>query len=282
MGIDDSGKLQKFPYGSTTPRQVANALWFKTTDNSADPTQGSQYSASSPLLIEEMPANPTEQPLLVPVLQLQNTNGEPPSNPDDGGIEVKETRWIIRAAETTFNLVAAAGDTPNRVNTKVAESNGGLPNLVRFLENWTNATPAKIGGSFIQLKRSSYATAPFTTVFSDEPGGIFNYRQAYRTANGSLDNGWGSLPFFIPPQRQWEFDIGLLSQLPDLFSQRFTLPAASEPNEFFREVSQDDSWIQTLLCAAVKENLAPNSIYEKYAVDDGQRPSCPQPLSSYQ
>jgi len=221
------------------------------------------------------------QPLLVPVLQLHSTNGAAGANPNNGGTQVKDTRWMMRAAETTYNLVAAAGDTPTRVNSTVAEGNGGLPNFVRFLENWRDETPAKINGSFIQLKRSAYATAPFTTVFSNNQGGIFNYRQAYRTGNGAVGNDWGSLPYYVPPKRQWGFDVALLSQLTDLFSQKFTLPAASEPQEFFRQVSRDDDWVQTLLCAAVNENPKVDSSYEKYAVDDEQRPKCPRPLSDY-
>lgn len=222
------------------------------------------------------------QPLLVPVLQLHSTNGNPPNNPNDGGTNVKETRWMMKAAKTTFNLVAAAGDTPTRVSTTLTEGNGGLQNFVRFLENWTDDTAAKISGSFIQLKPSAYATAPFITVSSNAQGGIFNYPQAYRTVNGLLNNNWGNLPYYIPPKRQWEFDVALLSQLPDLFSQKFTLPAGNKLNEFFREVNRDDVWIQTLLCAAVNENPDEDSTYEKFAVDNGQRPSCPRSLSDYQ
>lgn len=224
-----------------------------------------------------------EQPLLVPVLQFHSTGSTLGNNPNNGGTPVEDTRWAMRASETTYNLVAAAGDTPTRVNTTVAEGNGGLPNFVRFLENWRDEIPAKISGSFIQFKRSVYATAPFTTTFSNEQGGIFNYRQAYETRNGEIDNNsnWGSLPYFVPPQRQWSFDVALLSQLTDLFSQKFTLPTTSESREFFRQASRDDEWVQSLLCAAVNENPGVDSTYEKYAVDDEQRPNCPRQINDY-
>ena len=225
------------------------------------------------------------QPSLVPVLQLQNTNSVPSANPNSGN--VGSTRWMMKATTpTTFNLVAAAGDTPPRVksSTSLYESNGGLYNFVRFLENWTTQTTAKISGSFIQLKRSAYATAPWSSVLSSNAGGIFNYPQGYRDFYGLLGNGWGYLPYYIPPNRQWGFDVALLSQSPDLFAQRLTLPPTSSPKEFFREVGRDDSWIQTLLCAAVGQKSSPVSNYtytNNPAVDDRQNLGCPQQLSAY-
>jgi hypothetical protein len=46
----------------------------------------------------------------------------------------------------------------------------------------------------------------------------------------------------------------LLSEQPDLFAQRFTMPPTGRPNEFFREVGRDDVWVQTLLCAGQASN----------------------------
>ncbi len=220
------------------------------------------------------------QPSLVPVLQIQNTNGTPPTNPNNSFYNnVGFTRWMMKATNTTtFNLAAAAGDTPPRANssTSLYESNGGLYNFVRFLENWTTSTTAKIGGSFIQLKRSAYATAPWSSVFSSSPSGIFNdplyYPQGYRDYYQLLGNG-GYLPYYVPPDRQWGFDVGLLSQSPDLFAQKLTVAPTNPPNEFFREVGRDDPWIQILLCAAQKDSTGN---YSSYAVDTDQRPpSCP-------
>ncbi len=227
----------------------------------------------------------TGQPSLVPVLQIQNTtNSAPPVTTLTnvaGTSQVTSTRWMPPATATTFNLVAATGDTPPRVNSSVYESNGGLHNFVRFLENWQDNIPANISGSFIQLKRSAYATAPWSSLL---PGinvpGIFddpyypqnNYPQAYRDAYGLLGYPpiWGNLPHYVAPVRQWGFDVALLSQSPDLFAQKLTLAPTSPPNEFFREVGRDDPWIQALLCAAQK-----NGTGKSYAVDTDQLPSCP-------
>jgi hypothetical protein len=64
--------------------------------------------------------------------------------------------------------------------------------------------------------------------------------------------------------------VGLLSQLPDLFSQLITTPSAGEPNKFYREVSQDDPWVKTLLCAAAQTGKTPKGEfrYQAYAVAD--------------
>ncbi|MBD2064338.1 hormogonium polysaccharide biosynthesis protein HpsA [Funiculus sociatus GB2-A5] len=219
-----------------------------------------------------------EQPLLVPVLQVQYTDSTPSATLNNPGTRVGETRWMMKANPTTFNLVAATGDTPTRVNpaTGLAEINGGLHNFVRFLENWTDNSgtadiAARISGSFIQLKRSNFATAPFDTVASDAVGGIFGYRQAYATDNLSVTPGsnWGKLPYYKPPLRQWGFDVGLLSQLPDLFAQRFTLPETSSPDEFFRQVGRDDPWVKALLCGAVGAQNGNTYTYNRFAANDG-------------
>ncbi len=222
------------------------------------------------------------EPSLVPVLQFQNTNGTPPTNPNTSYYnKVVFTRWMIKPTSTTtttFNLAAAAGDTPPRANssTSLYESNGGLYNFVRFLENWTTNTVVRINGSFIQLKRSAYATAPWSSVLSSSPGGIFTYPQAYKDVYNLLGNGWGYLPYYVPPDRQWGFDVALLSQSPDMFAQKLTLAPTNPPNEFFREVGRDDLWIKALLCAAQAQKDSTGKIisYPSYAVDADQRPSC--------
>ncbi|MFM6402175.1 MAG: hypothetical protein ACKPFF_36310, partial [Planktothrix sp.] len=74
------------------------------------------------------------------------------------------SRWLIQAktGTTKYNLVFGAGDGPNRPG----EHNGGLQNFPRFVENWRNTGTGgtrgtvQIQGSFIQLRRSRYATAP--------------------------------------------------------------------------------------------------------------------------
>lgn len=277
IGIDNSAKVEKFPYGGTTPREVANALWFKTTDNSTDPTQGSKYSASNSLFIKEIPANATDQPLLVPVLQIHSPSGSPSDDLDWGNAFLYATNWLQAAGTaTTFNAGFVAGNTPSRTQEEPA----GLHNFVCFLENWQGAVNIK--GNFIQLRRSIYATAPFATILRDTATdtatatdnlSLFDYPiNTYRTDNGTPD---GTLPYYHEPSRQWGFDVALLSQSPDLFAQKFTIPSTGSPNEFFREINRDDVWIKTLLCAATASDRvgAQGATYTQYAVPDkNQRP----------
>ncbi|MBE8965323.1 hypothetical protein IQ277_03405 [Nostocales cyanobacterium LEGE 12452] len=292
------------------PEPANNALWFATTKDpntsKAPAFSGSdiiyknnirlfyrypQVPAASLSSLRDFPGSTTTftrdgsfQPLLEPVLQLQVTT----TDPDDtektytaiasSSSFVKNTRWLSQASETTFNLVIASGDTPARVNSITGgstpttyEINGGLHNFVRFLENW-NGINANINGSFIQFKRSIYASAPFqvlvrpgpTTVAatSSTPSSLsstanidsiffrtlFSTRPGYTSDSTFTTNGAGEAPYYTPPNRNWGFDVALLAQNPDLFAQRFVIPATDPPNEYFREVGRDDLWVKTLLC----------------------------------
>jgi len=220
------------------------------------------------------------QPLLEPVLQLQVTTAAPQHGQGYDSLAssssvVKNTRWLPKASETTFNLAIAAGDTPVRVGPSTYEINGGLHNFVRFLENW-NGVNANISGSFIQFKRSIYATAPFqvlvrpgsatvaatasdisdlTSVNAANINSIFMRALNVDRPGYTSDVTYvgtapaGEAPYYMAPNRNWGFDVALLAQNPDLFAQRFVVPAADPPNEYYREVGRDDLWVQTLLCA---------------------------------
>jgi len=272
LGISDSGTVREFPYDGSggKPRQVPNALWFKTTNNSTDPTQGGTYSPNNPLFIKEVVNG---QPLLVPVLQIHSPDGSPGDSLDRGNPNGYVTNWLQTAAEdTTFNATFVSGNSPGRPEEEPA----GLPNFVRFLENWQEKR-VNIAGSFVQMWRSAYATAPFATILRDKVTAattetnnlsLFDYSiNTYRTNNGTPA---GTVPYYGEPIRQWGFDVALLSQSPDLFAQRFTTPSTSSPNEFFREVGKDDPWIQTLLCAATASDRVGKSTatYNQYAVPD--------------
>ncbi|MEQ9238786.1 hormogonium polysaccharide biosynthesis protein HpsA [Coleofasciculus sp. E2-BRE-01] len=232
----------------------------------------------------------TGQPRLKPVLQVQYTNANPksdtaannafldaPSNTSKTSNESRIaglTNWLPKAkADTTiYNAAFATGDTPSRPPFDFAsptlshqgDFNGGVPNLVRFIENWNSAT-SQIRGSFIQIKRSAYATAPYESLPLKKNaavnGGLFGYKQIY-----SIENTEGTVSYFEPPTRNWGFDVGLLSQLPDLFAQQFTAEPTEQPNEFFREVNRDDPWVKTLLCATNDAN--------KPVINEDQRPDC--------
>jgi hypothetical protein len=235
----------------------------------------------------------TNQPLLVPILQLHSPTGNPGA--PFSGTDDLELNWLQHATPTTFNASFIMGNTParpfpgNAVNP--GESGGGLHNFPRFLEAWEvnrdtkPETSTKIKGSFIQFKRSSFATAPFETIddptkdnslFFDRVGGGPAYMAGYATTQFRYRGGAQNYkaPFYRPPNRLWGYDVGLLKQTPDLFSRRFALPAAGTPSEFYREVSRDDDWIKTLLCAAEPRNPnAQNPIYDWAISDEKQRPA---------
>ena len=263
LGIDTNGKVAEYPLlGGQTRLSNTNtpALWFQTTNSNNSPIIAT--SVSLKLFTETL--NADSQPRLLPVLQinspLRDTSGGTPNGIDRIGPNNNNNdhnNWLQVATETTFNLAAAGGDTPARPN----EDNGGLHNFVRFIENWnpvggaSSAYPARISGSFIQSKRSAYATGAFRGLLSSSA-------QSYGiNANGQLSS------FYIAPKRQWGYDVGLLSQNSDLFAQKLVKPPEDLANEFFREVSRDDAWVQTLLCA--KKAVDGTT----YAINQDQRPA---------
>ncbi|MCC5642110.1 hormogonium polysaccharide biosynthesis protein HpsA [Nostoc sp. CHAB 5824] len=280
------------------------AFWFRTTNSTTNPGDIDQatYASDKPLFYfppidgPDADTDPDldNQPLLVPVLQIHDANSSPPSLRTDAtavaaGDDFKST-WLQQATNTIFNATFVVGNSPGRTD----EVSSGLQNFVRFLENWDSRT-AKISGSFIQLKRSTFSTAPIAPIFTN--------RQSNATASASKDynlslfdysldtyptrNVSGLLPFYAAPNRKWGFDVGLLSEQPDLFAQRFTAPPTGRPNEFFREVGRDDTWVKTLLCAGEASNqtgipttTVTTVTYTTKAVPDEYRPSdCPSPSS---
>ncbi|MFB8791393.1 MAG: hormogonium polysaccharide biosynthesis protein HpsA [Potamolinea sp.] len=255
-------------------------LGFSGLATGSDPFPGTMTAMTS-----------TDEPLLVPVLQLHSPTGKPGDAATAFGSEDLQKTWLPAATETNVNAVLVMGDSPSRPLTTGAESGGGLQNFPRFMELWTNQ-PNKINGSLIQFRRSSFATAPFqpiddpkrdTSLFFDtaapdytiETGSDYRYR-------GGADKGLA--PFYMPPSRAWGYDVGLLSQSPDLFSKNFATPSAGSPNEYYREVGKDDEWVKPLLCAVQKADPKdPTSPFNTPAVGTIQeRPkSCPD-IGSYQ
>ncbi|MEH2055692.1 MAG: hormogonium polysaccharide biosynthesis protein HpsA [Nostoc sp.] len=256
------GKITQFPLStfssSNRPDSAANALWFLTTTTNSN----TAITDNSPPIVLPLTAGTTNQPALSPMLQIQVAFGtdqtaSPTSSNRIGPSNIQNSYWLQQATATTFNLAAAGGDTPARP----LEDNGGLHNFVRLLENWnptgalSDAIAATINGSFIQRTRSAYATAPFVAYLNNTS------LAAYPIANSN-----GQVPFYLAPNRQWGYDVALLSQSPDAFSQKLAITPNNKPNEYFREVAQDDTWMQTLLCAK-KASDSTN------VVDSTQRPT---------
>ncbi|MCC5608097.1 hormogonium polysaccharide biosynthesis protein HpsA [Nostoc sp. CHAB 5834] len=252
LAVDVPGKVQEFSLGSTT-------------------------SATGSTLLQPSPDvfMPWLKPVLVggivtrfePVLQI-NQPFATPQSPDNNDLITagNHNNWLQKATETTFNLIAVAGDTPARPT----EDNGGLHNFVRFVENWNptggtgDAIKARISGTFVQTKRSAYATAPFSTSISTQSDD-FKYK---------IQGNNSRTPFYLAPTRQWGYDVALLSQSPDLLAQKLATIPDDLPDEYFREVGRDDAWVQTLLCAKKPDTSTP-PVYTA-AIDSDQRPSnCP-------
>lgn len=254
------------------------SLWFVTNKNNAR-----NYGSGFPLWFYN-PRNPSspvtlvhgkpQQPLLIPVLQLHATNNAPTNTADISGFPRGTTvggsdgsansRWLIQAktGTTKYNLVFGAGDGPNRPG----EHNGGLQNFPRFVENWRNTGTGgtrgtvQIQGSFIQLRRSRYATAPAIPLQTQSSSSdadkvkapsFFGLTGVNNSDVYNLSNVDGRLGYYTAPNRNWGFDVGILSQAPDLFAQKFTEPSTETPSNFFREVSRDDEWVEALLCSKV-------------------------------
>ncbi|TAF19962.1 MAG: hypothetical protein EAZ73_13915 [Oscillatoriales cyanobacterium] len=245
------------------------------------PPPGTLAQGSQPLL---MPVLQIQTVTVAPTSAASSTSLPP------GGDIVKNTAWLPLARQTTFNMVAGSNDTPSRaMGNGFGDFNGGLQNLPRFVENWYDGTAeiaANIQGSFIQFNRSAYSTAPYQPIINPNAPQQTNLELKlrslfdappptaltplnppaplpapvtynggapevlYRTDNSSVPGKGGRTPFFSPPTRNWGFDVGLLSQPADLFTQKFTTPPSTPtPNEYFREVARDDEWVKTLMCA---------------------------------
>ncbi|MFN6463334.1 MAG: hormogonium polysaccharide biosynthesis protein HpsA [Nostoc sp. DedVER02] len=270
--IKESGtaKLRLFPYdtwstykpgypednsgSSSNPFPIP---WFKTQDAA---TGAESFNPDNPPLLSSQSGQGTL--VQKPVLQIDLPFGMTSGSTDTASINVgRHNFWLQIATETTFNLIAATGDTPARPT----EDNGGLHNFVRFLENWnpqsssSNATKARISGAFMQIKRSAYADAPLMAVLSEQ----------YKIANNT-----GTIPFYLAPTRQWGYDVALLSQSPDLFAQKLVTIPNDLPDEFFREVGRDDTWVKTLLCAKKPDASDPTS-FTTAAIDADQSGTCP-------
>ncbi|MCC3602432.1 MAG: hypothetical protein JGK24_04130 [Microcoleus sp. PH2017_29_MFU_D_A] len=253
-------------FNNTTPLYVVN------TAAATPPNRDGSNTLLPALIAGTTPEPPVEtslegtQPLLMPFLQIRNVTGTATSFP--GNAISRVTGWISQAENTTFNLIMATGDTPSvSINGAAGDQNGGLQNLPRFLENWFGGFTTNIKGSFIQLNRSAFSTAPYQPILGATPPGSTaadNIKSVFGLSTdpslsppGNSPNystqGTGNFAYFAPPNRNWGYDVGLLPQPPDLFTQKFTTPPSkTQPAEFFREVPRNDEWVKTLMCGVLE------------------------------
>lgn len=223
------------------------------------------------------------EPLVLPVLQVHapevaiSAAGTTTLAQDEGATNDEDARWVEVATDTEVNAYFVAGNTPSRAFVTysastnpagfTAETGGGLHNFIRYMQSWRN-TNSRISGGFIQSRRSVFATAPFSstapytnlaTAQDNASGNSSAITSLFGAASDGITRKYyqsltnQALPFYRPPQRQWGYDVGLLTQPSDLFALRFS-KASPDPNEFFREVGKDDPYIQNLLCALQPAN----------------------------
>ncbi|MEA5527732.1 hormogonium polysaccharide biosynthesis protein HpsA [Nodularia spumigena] len=249
--LDANGNLQVYGVQDNSPSQDKTQIFSVTDTFPYSSTQTLKLSEDKliPWLSVSLDVDGTTL-LYKPVLQIEKpfaTATDPTNTSKIGGANSSNPdtkRWLQQAgADTTFNIIVAAGDSP----ASPTEDNGGLQNLVRFMENWQPAAnttrTAIVNGAFMQVKKSAYATSPYNG--APNPG--------YAIDIDSSTNSSG----FLPPARDWRYDVGLLSQEPDLFAQNLALTPPDVPDEYFREVGRNDPWVKTLLCATETDGTTP-------------------------
>ena len=285
-----------------------SSLWFVTNKDGNGTTRDYGYNhplwfynprvpATPVTLRESIPLKPNpQQPLLIPVLQLHATDNASTTAANAtfpvgarllGVLNQPQSRWLIpaKANTTTYNLVLGSGNGPSRPN----ESNGGLENFPRLIENWISGTAGTRGtvqilGSFIQIRRSRYATAPAiplqleTNKYDKEKNivtapGMFGVSDTKFSDVYNFNNVDRRVSYYTASNRNWGFDVGILSQPPDLFAQKFTAPSTEPPDNYFREVSRDDEWVRELLCSKLADPNDPTKATTTNAVPNSIRPS---------
>ncbi len=122
-----------------------------------------------------------------------------------------------------INATVVSGIVPSQAG----QSNGGLHNFPRFVENWEDVDVV-FAGAFFQLNFSTYATAPW----DDNPG-------LGSTGGNFVSN------FYSAPNRRWGYDVGLLYAPAGPVAQRFVTPSSNR-SEFYRELPSNDPYIDRL------------------------------------
>ncbi len=155
-----------------------------------------------------------------------------------GVSELNRNGKLITAQETFINSLIVSGTIPSRS----AQSNGGLHNFPRLIENWeptnsngANATNLWFSGSLFQLNFNTSATAPYDQD-SWEP-----------TENPDANNEYWST-YYWPAGRRWGYDVALQYVQPSPVANRFA-GRSNIRSEFYRELPVDDPYISLLRCA---------------------------------
>ena len=162
---------------------------------------------------------------------------------DEGGSYISVTnqsrfsafQFLNRPADTRIDSVIVSGILP----TRVGESNGGLHNFPRFLEDWGTGTdiPARLRGSLIQLNFSTYATA------NRDQADTFDFNNSLAGSEN------GDFAFYTPPARLWGYDPAL-QYVPATPVVKRLLGFGNPRSEIFERIDTVDPYIQQL-CQAI-------------------------------
>jgi hypothetical protein len=125
----------------------------------------------------------------------------------------------------------------NQVPSRSGQSNGGLQNFPRFLEDWRGIDLA-FSGSLVQSNFSTSGTAPFDL-------------DAWEPRQQPVVSSTDSIPYYFPPNRLWGYDVGLQVVPPAPIASRL-ITIAPTRSEFYRELPVDDPYIKNLSCAIGK------------------------------
>jgi hypothetical protein len=137
--------------------------------------------------------------------------------------------------DQTVNAVLVSGIVPSRPG----QSNGGLQNFPRLLEDWSTKK-LFIAGSFVQLNFSTYADAPFDIEkdgWEPEP-------------NNDPDTGEVKTPYYKEPNRRWGYDVALQYNPPSPALKR-SISRGTPRSEFYKNLPADDPYIKHLRCASI-------------------------------
>ncbi|MBO0350995.1 hypothetical protein J0895_18360, partial [Phormidium pseudopriestleyi FRX01] len=156
-------------------------------------------------------------------------NTSPPWSSGKPLIPTPQNTWV--------NAVLVNGVVPSRQD----QSNGGLHNFPRMLEDWDKKN-LYILGSFIQLNFSNYATGPYEHD-AWEPGAIpVPGKTNWGASNVGSNGGPENIFYYMAPNRLWGYDVGLQYMPPGPASNKMQA-LSDERNEFYREPPADDPYI---------------------------------------
>ncbi len=153
---------------------------------------------------------------------------------------------INPAANSTVNALIVSGTVPSGAG----HYSGGLHNFPRLLEHWggTNGVTRQtlqMAGSFIQLNFSKYATAPF----DQDRWPTSAILSGANIPPGDLNLRVERINYYMPPNRDWGYDVALQYVRSAPVSERFDIPDDTR-DDYLVDLDLEDPYIN-VLCDAL-------------------------------